>query len=331
MTGVLVTAALIVGALLLTLVAPHLLAGRTGLRATPGPALLLWQAVSLAGVASALLAAPVGALVLPSDRPWLLAAAVVLSGLMLARVLWSGHRVGTDLRRRRARHRELVDLVGERLETPLPGDAEDPGAAPLGRPAARHPVSVVAHASPTAYCLPGRHDRIVLSSAAVDRLDADQLGAVLSHEHAHLRQRHDLLLELFTVLHEAVPVRWRADRALGEVHLLAEMLADQTAARRSGPATLARALVAMAVPADQGHPEPDRTRARESHAEPLGAGSGTAYLVDPGPGAGTGQVAVRVRALAAPPRPAALRAGLVAIAVGVLLLPPVLAVLATLG
>ncbi|WP_431473436.1 M56 family metallopeptidase [Ornithinimicrobium sp. W1665] len=283
MTGVVVTAALILGALLLTLVAPHLLAGRTGLRAAPGPALLLWQAVSLAGVASALLAAPVAALVLPTDRPWLLAAAVaaavVLSGLMLARLLWSGHRVGTDLRRRRARHRELVDLVGDRLGpgvdgTPTGVDRAGAAHRPSGpHVPRRHPVAVVAHASPTAYCLPGRDDRIVLSSAAVDRLDDDQLGAVLSHELAHLTQRHDLLLELFTVLHEAVPARVRADRALGEVHLLAEMLADRTAARSTGPTALARALVAMAVPAGDA---PGRT------GEPLGAGAGTAYLVDPG-------------------------------------------------
>lgn len=319
MTGVVVTAALIVGALLLTLVAPHLLAGRTGLRVAPGPALLLWQSVSLAGVASALLAAPVAALVLPTDRPWLLTAAVALSGLMLARLLWSGHRVGTDLRRRRARHRELVDLVGERLADG-PGPEDRPAAT--GRPASDHPVSVIAHASPTAYCLPGRHDRIVLSSAAVDRLDEDQLGAVLSHEHAHLTQRHDLLLELFTVLHEAVPARIRADRALGEVHLLAEMLADRTAAARSGPTTLARALVAMAVPAGD---------AAGRTGEPLGAGAGTAYLVDPGPAVGSGQVAVRVRALAAPPRPRGMRTGLVTTSLVVLLLPPALALLAVLG
>ncbi|OLT21503.1 hypothetical protein BJF81_03070 [Ornithinimicrobium sp. CNJ-824] len=319
MTGVVVTAALIVGALLLTLAAPHLLAGRTGLRVVPGPALLLWQSVSLAGVASALLAAPVAALVLPTDRPWLLTAAVALSGLMLARLLWSGHRVGTDLRRRRARHRELVDLVGERLADE-PGTEDGPAAA--GRPVSDHPVAVIAHASPTAYCLPGRHDRIVLSSAAVDRLDENQLGAVLSHEHAHLTQRHDLLLELFTVLHEAVPARLRADRALGEVHLLAEMLADRTAAASSGPTTLARALVAMAVPTG----DPAR-----GASEPLGAGAGTAYLVDPGPAVGSGQVAVRVRALAAPPRPRGLRAGLVATSLVVVLLPPALAALAVVG
>ncbi|MGC5585261.1 M56 family metallopeptidase [Ornithinimicrobium sp. W1665] len=328
MTGVVVTAALILGALLLTLVAPHLLAGRTGLRAAPGPALLLWQAVSLAGVASALLAAPVAALVLPTDRPWLLAAAVVLSGLMLARLLWSGHRVGTDLRRRRARHRELVDLVGDRLGpgvdgTPTGVDRAGAAHRPSGpHVPRRHPVAVVAHASPTAYCLPGRDDRIVLSSAAVDRLDDDQLGAVLSHELAHLTQRHDLLLELFTVLHEAVPARVRADRALGEVHLLAEMLADRTAARSTGPTALARALVAMAVPAGDA---PGRT------GEPLGAGAGTAYLVDPGPAVGSGQVAVRVRALAAPPRPRGMRTGLITASLVVLLLPPALALLAVAG
>ena len=45
MTGVLVTAALIVGALLTVLVAPHLLARVPRLRSAPGEALFLWQAV----------------------------------------------------------------------------------------------------------------------------------------------------------------------------------------------------------------------------------------------------------------------------------------------
>lgn len=288
MTGVLVTAALIVGALVTVLVAPHLLARQTWLRTAPGEALFLWQAVSLSGVAASLLTAPVAAAVLPTDRPWLRLAAYAVSLVMLVRLLVSGHRIGTDLRRRRAEHRTLVDIVGERMARP---DSRAEG------------VAVLARGNPTAYCLPGRHDRIVLSRAAVERLDPEELDAVLAHEQAHLSQRHDLLLELFTVLHNAVPRRIRADKALREVHLLAEMLADRAAVQRVRPVVLARALVAMAA----GTP-PD--------------GGGTAY---PAPGTGTltggTQVTVRLRAFAADPAGPALRAAVVATGVLLLALP----------
>lgn len=234
MRGALVTAALLVGALLLTLVVPHLLARWRRLRTVPGQGLFLWQAVGLAGVACALLAAPVAALTVGTDRPGLLLAALVVSAGMLARLLWSGHTVGTDLRRMRAEHRRVVDLVGERLRAPVDGRA--------GR------VSVLPQPDPSAYCLPGRHDRIVLTRAAVDRLGPEELHAVLAHEDAHLRQRHDLLLELFQVLHEAVPAAVRAGPALEEVRLLGELLADRGAAARVGAPTVGRALVALATP-----------------------------------------------------------------------------------
>lgn len=243
MTGALVTVGFLVGALLLTVAAPQLLARWTALRVVPGQGLFLWQSVSLAGVAFALLAAPVAAVTVGTDQPRLLLAALALSALMLGRLLWSGHVVGTDLRRLRSELRTRVDLVGERLTLADSGSPDRADADPR-----RDKVSVLPQSGPTAYCLPGRHDRIVVSRAVLDRLGDDELGAVLEHEHAHLRQRHDLLLELFQVLHEAVPARLRAQPALEEVRLLGELLADRGAAARVGAPTVGRALVAMATP-----------------------------------------------------------------------------------
>lgn len=302
--GALVTAALITSALLLTLVAPRLLATWSRPRRAPAPGLLLWQAVALSGVLCALLAAPVAALTLGLRHPTLLGMACAVSGVMLARVLWSGHRVGTDLRRRRAEHRALVDLVGERLESL--------------RSQRRHdPVSVLAHPVPTAYCLPGRGDRIVLSRAAVDRLGREELRAVLAHEQAHLDHRHDLLLELFTALHEAVPAQVRAPSALREVHLLAEALADRRAARRTSAPALARALVAMATPAAAA--PTTGTAPRQAVLEPalVAAGPGDA-------GAPGQQVRVRLGLLADRRTPAGLPGLLLAAAVLVLALPAAL-------
>ncbi|WP_298748503.1 M56 family metallopeptidase [uncultured Serinicoccus sp.] len=237
MGGPLLTAAVVLAALLLVLGAPRVLPAWTALRRMPGPGLLLWQSVSLAGVLCALLAAPTAVLTTGLSQPLLLGLALLLSGVMLVRLLASGHRVGTDLRRRRTRHRELVDLVGEHLDDTLAG-----GADGITRP----DVTVLALGNPSAYCLPGHGHRIVLTRAALDRLGATELRAVLAHEQGHLDARHDLLLELFTVLHEAVPRGLRVPAALTEVQLLTEALADRIAEQRTGPTDLARALVAMA-------------------------------------------------------------------------------------
>lgn len=296
MTPALVTAALIGGALVHTLLLPRLLTRWTALRRAPGEALALWQAVSLTGVVCALLAAPVAALTFGADRPRLLGLALLVSGAMLVRLLWSGHRIGTDLRRMRARQRELIDLVADRPET-----RTDEGRG--GR------IAVVAHASPAAYCLPGRRDRIVLSQGAVDQLDDAQLDAVLAHEHAHLRQRHDLLLELFTVLHESVPGPLRAPGALREVGLLAEVLADRAATTTGGaaPRDLAHALVTMAEGTRPATP-----------AEATSAPGTTPYPVSLSAGH---QVTERLQAIAAPEPGMGLRTTLLLLALGALATP----------
>lgn len=212
---------------------PALLARLPRLRRTPGPALLLWQSVAAAAVLGALGAG----LSLVTDRAWrespgpwsyaVAAAAVLVTGVVAARLLLSAHRVGTELRTIRRRHREQVDLVGRRVS--------DGG------------VRVLDHPLPVAYCLPGMGgSRIVMSSGALGRLEPDQLRAVLIHERAHLRARHDLVLEAFGVLHRAFPRLRSSGLALGEVGLLVEALADRAAARAGLARPLASALQAMA-------------------------------------------------------------------------------------
>ncbi len=212
-------------ALTLSVIAPRFMAPRTSFRLCPGPALLVWQCVALAGILSALLAAPVAVWSLTDRNMTLLWAAAILSATMLGRLLLSGHRVGTGLRALRRRHRDLVFLLGH----------VDPATR----------VTVLEHASPTAYCVPGGDHHIVLSAGAVAALDADEMRAVLAHERAHLSARHDLILEFFTVLHHAVPGPVRCEAALSEVHLLVEALADRAALRVEGARPLASALVTM--------------------------------------------------------------------------------------
>jgi Zn-dependent protease with chaperone function len=98
---------------------------------------------------------------------------------------------------------------------------------------------------PVAYCVPGRPAAIVLSAGAVALLDPAQLTAVLAHERAHLAGRHHLLIALTRVLAVTFPAVPLFTRGPAEVARLAEMCADDVAARRSGRGALLTALLAM--------------------------------------------------------------------------------------
>jgi len=210
---------------------PRALSGLGRLRRTPAAAMLLWQSTALAAVLAALGAG----LSLATDRLWQppvatgdLLVAVLAGGVTVvvaARLLLSGHRTGTALRRMRRLHRERVDLVAQ----------VDGG------------VSVLDHDLPVAYCVPGMTgSRIVVSRSTLATLAPAELGAVLEHERSHLRARHDLVLEAFTVLHRAFP-RWVASGAARhEVEVLVEVLADRAAVRAGDRRALLTALLALA-------------------------------------------------------------------------------------
>ena len=88
--------------------------------------------------------------------------------------------------------------------------------------------------------------RVVVSKGTLTSLADNEITAILPHERAHLRARHDLVLEMFTAVHAAFPRFVRSASALDAVRLLIEMLADDAAVRAAGPTPLARALVACA-------------------------------------------------------------------------------------
>ncbi|RKT79988.1 Zn-dependent protease with chaperone function [Terracoccus luteus] len=219
---------------------PRLLARATALRRVPRPALVLWQSTALAAVVAALFTAPAAVLGLvagPSrvDSVWPVLLAAAVSGSVAARLALSGDRVGRGLRASRRRQRELVDL----LATPDITDAVDPEQARRDR------LRVLAAETPTAYCVPGLQHRVVVTRGAVESLAPVELDAVLAHERAHLVARHDLVLEFFTVAHEAVPAFVRCESALRSVTLLIEVLADRAAVKAVGVVPTARAIVAM--------------------------------------------------------------------------------------
>ncbi len=234
-------------ALALTGPVPALLARASWTTRAPRAAVVLWQSIALAAVLSAFSAGLALAVPLFSPGPdghpsasvaaqiaalgwpaWMSAALVLAVTLLIGvRLVIAAVAVAIGTRRRRARHRMIVDLLGD-------------------RPRELGGVRVLNVAEPLAYCLPGVRSRVVLSQGTLTALTDPELAAILRHERAHLRARHDLVLEAFTAVHTAFPRFVRSASALSAVRLLVELLADDAAVRASGPQPLARALVTCA-------------------------------------------------------------------------------------
>ena len=126
--------------------------------------------------------------------------------------------------RERTRHAQLVTLLSEPM-------SDRPGTRLIDTPA------------PVAYCLPGALTSItVLSAGLIELLDDEELRAVIEHERAHLRLRHDIILILFTAWKVSLPWLPTARNASREVALLLEMHADDQALAHVSRGSLARAI-----------------------------------------------------------------------------------------
>jgi hypothetical protein len=214
-----------------------------------------------------------------------LVASVVVLGLLV----WVLVAAVAAVLRARHRQRALLGLLAH-------DDPKVPGALVVDHPAA------------AAYCVPGLRSAIVISAGAINLLDQAELAAVLAHERAHLRARHDLVLLPFTALLRAF--RWSATAraANAEVALLVEMLADDRARKRRPARELATALL--------------RVGASGGGNAPIGA------LAADGPAGSDGELAARVTRLLRPPPELPLPAivGVGALA-AILVLAPVTALL----
>jgi Zn-dependent protease with chaperone function len=157
--------------------------------------------------------------------PLLGATGMIVAGLLAARICFCLVSTLVAARLRRRAHAAVLRLCG--------------------RPDGTSNVIVLEHDQAASYCLPGHGGRIVVTRKAIQLLTADQLGAVLAHERAHLRGRHHVLITLAAALRRAVPrVRLIAytDR---EVRRLVELMADDAAARDHGPLAVATALAVL--------------------------------------------------------------------------------------
>jgi Peptidase family M48 len=207
-------------------------------RRSPAAGILLWQAIGLAGglaavgafvavgvnnegtgvVGGVLIAARrLSAGQLGSHREPALITLVQITCLaagftLLAILWWMLVMAFAAVVQARRRQRELLALLAH-------GDPKAPGALVVD-----HPVAA-------AYCLPGIRSRIVVSVGTLDLLAPAELAAVLAHERAHVRARHDLVLIPFTSLRRAFPRSRVIAQSYRTVALLVEMMADDHALR----------------------------------------------------------------------------------------------------
>lgn len=247
---------------------PHLLAAASWPHRCPRAGIVLWQAIGLAGGVSALLAALAIGLAplaprlsnglvdhagdLADGRPLHGLGPLNLLGLAVAAALAA--RLFTVLYlstsrtvRERRRHRHLVDLAGRSHRPPESPDHPRCGLCEHEETALQR-LRILDHPVAVAYCVPGvRRPRVVVSAGLLETLSADELEAVLAHEEAHARGRHDLVIQPFVAWQATFPFLRPAREATAAVCLLIEMLADDQAARRTGGRALARALARIGV------------------------------------------------------------------------------------
>jgi Zn-dependent protease with chaperone function len=284
-------------------------------RRSPAAAILLWQSLGLAGglaAVGALLSvgvsgpgAQVGVVggltvlagrltsgqLLAPHQPLLLTAIRLLAltaGLALLNVLCGVLVVAfADAIGARRRQRELLALLAH-------GDPKVPGALVVDYPTA------------AAYCLPGIRSQIVVSVGTLDLLGPAELTAVLAHERAHLRARHDLVLIPFTSLRRAFPRSASVAQAHQTVALLVEMMADDHALRgvRSLFASaLSLPFIGHIAAGYQASPQRAIT-ARELATALLRFGTAGSDCAPAGAlGAAEGELTARVRRLLTPPPP----------------------------
>ncbi|WP_104179436.1 M56 family metallopeptidase [Arthrobacter sp. B0490] len=211
----------------------------------PFTAMILWQSIALAGGLSMIGAMLVWGLEPLGDN--LVSASAGFFGILLneesaatlgvihvfaisAATLLFGHLLFTlaltfvRIRRQRRRHRDMLHL--------------------LSSPAADQPATlVISHPAPVAYCLPGGARSVtVMSDGLIGLLSRAELDAVLTHENAHLHQRHHLLLWAFAAWRAALPWLPTSQLAQRAVSELIEMLADDEALRHVDEPTLVRAI-----------------------------------------------------------------------------------------
>jgi len=235
-------------ALLIAILVPSRLIGAQWVERAPRLAIVTWQVLSVTVLAAITMAGV--ALLVPTTHAsgrlaeFLQACAMALreqyaspggvfigavgAALALAvigRATWYLGVGVVGMIRERARHRQILDMVGRRDES--------------------RGIVILDCNEPTVYCLPGRRSRTVVTTAALRSLDRNQLDAVLAHERAHLSERHDIAVAFAAALATAFSALKVFRHAAQEIARLVELRADDIAATHSDRLTVAEALLTV--------------------------------------------------------------------------------------
>ena len=117
----------------------------------------------------------------------------------------------------------------------------------VGHPEPALGAVLVDHDQPVAYCIAGPHPTVILTTAALQALDPDQLDAVLAHERAHLASHHHRLLATARIGRQILPFLPLMRDADTQITRLVEMHADDAATADRDTRPLATALVVLAA------------------------------------------------------------------------------------
>ncbi|MGN5240885.1 MULTISPECIES: M48 family metalloprotease [unclassified Rhodococcus (in: high G+C Gram-positive bacteria)] len=240
---------LLLGAALISIAAPRMLARLAGTSLPPGVLLAAWLG-SLGGAlflgASAVVTlawpdhAPAEAAVEAVVRcftamshavqPWITEtmAAVGALGLLavVVRAVILGRRYAREQARLRTYHRDVVAIVARSRD-------DD--------------VMWLAHPMPMAYSVAGRPGFVVATDGLSDFLTTGERDAVLAHERAHLRGGHHLIVTTCDILAAVFPVVPLFASAPSAVKTLVELTADQHAAHATSTATVCSALTVVSA------------------------------------------------------------------------------------
>ncbi|GAA4696752.1 M56 family metallopeptidase [Streptomyces buecherae] len=161
--------------------------------------------------------------------PWAAPVAVVLA----CGAVWTVVMLTREVRGSRARRKQRrADLL---VRSPqLPGE-ESSG----------NRLVVLEGDRPDAWWLPGTAPQLVITTAALRRLNKRQLDAVLAHEEGHAHARHHWLLNASSALAGGFPQVPVFAAFRDQVHRLVELAADDVASRRFGRLAIALALVEL--------------------------------------------------------------------------------------
>ncbi|MGD9515345.1 M56 family metallopeptidase [Mycolicibacterium sp.] len=220
----------------LLVVSPVVLtAGRWQVR-FPRTALTLWFVAFFAGCAAAV-ASVVAAIVLAIGGGAVLGGEAVVATV----IAWlSLAAIGAVIAIIAAASEPLSGVHRQELQTlvPLVSSREQRKGFVLARFSEEAPIA----------CAVRWPERMILvSTGMLGALTPPQVQAVLAHERAHLRGRHDWAMRIAQINAACLPTRLPAGAALRRATaLLIELMADDAAARQAGAVNLANALLRMA-------------------------------------------------------------------------------------